>query len=163
MRIKEKTKMNMNVGFTGTDKGMTTFQVPVIVKFLESNLKRIDRADHGDCIGSDKQFHDICVRLGLMSKIWIHPPVYRYKRAFCHVDDPSHVLPPREYLQRDDDMAKVCTIMLATPAEEEEITRSGTWATIRYAKKYGKQCYIVFPNGNVENYRPYPVVKHLDF
>ena len=41
-------------------------------------------------------------------------------------------------------------ILIATPKEKEEQLRSGTWATIRYAKKTKKIVFLVYPDGKYE-------------
>jgi predicted Rossmann fold nucleotide-binding protein DprA/Smf involved in DNA uptake len=37
--------------------------------------------------------------------------------------------------------------MIATPHSYVEIGRSGTWATVRYARKAGKPIYLILPDG----------------
>jgi hypothetical protein len=57
--------------------------------------------------------------------------------------------PTRPYLARNKDIVDACTILIATPAQNSEIQRSGTWATVRYAKsKYDRsRIVIVRPDG----------------
>ena len=50
-------------------------------------------------------------------------------------------------------------VMLACPPNYEEIKRgSGTWATIKFARKSGKPLAIVYPDGGfmVENWTDLP-------
>jgi hypothetical protein len=39
--------------------------------------------------------------------------------------------------------------VIAAPMSSAEILRSGTWATIRYARKAGKPVLIIWPNGEL--------------
>jgi len=36
----------------------------------------------------------------------------------------------------------------AIPGEFKEVLRSGTWSTIRYARKKGKKVLIIWPDGS---------------
>jgi len=38
-------------------------------------------------------------------------------------------------------------LVLACPAQKREQLRSGTWATIRYARKTGVKMFVIFPDG----------------
>jgi len=58
------------VGFTGTRAGMTSEQRTTVNRLLRE-LAPI-WAHHGDCIGSDDQFHDLAKLAG--AKIMLHPP-----------------------------------------------------------------------------------------
>ena len=55
--------------------------------------------------------------------------------------------PAKDYLVRNHDIVDVCDVLVATPGQKEEQIRSGTWATIRYARKIRKQIIIVYPDG----------------
>ncbi len=41
------------------------------------------------------------------------------------------------------------SVLGACPRSAEEETRSGTWPTVRYARKQGKPVYLVLPDGEV--------------
>jgi hypothetical protein len=144
-----------SVGFTGTQRGMTPEQKKNVLYELLSNGRRPSVAHHGDCIGADADFHYIVSRrLQVGDKIVIHPPVDPSKRAFmdrilfkCKVE----VLVPKPYLERNHDIVDAADFMIATPGEREEQLRSGTWATIRYAKKRGVPLRIIYPDGTGED------------
>jgi hypothetical protein len=138
----------VNYGFTGTQKGMTQRQRET-VRYLFSELQ-LTTLHHGDCIGADAQAHEIAKRM----RAWIevHPPSDDVKRAFCK-GHKEH--PPRLHLVRDRDIVKAGVDgLIATPRQHHEILRSGTWATIRYARKQGRHTWIVHPDGTwvEENY-----------
>ena len=99
---------------------------------------------HGDCIGSDAEAHDIALSLGFY--MVIHPPINESKRAFRT----GHILKRKSYLIRNRGIVDSTDRLLATPNEDYERLRSGTWSTIRYAKKCGKLVTIIFPDGSTE-------------
>ena len=55
---------------------------------------------------------------------------------------------PKPYLERNKDIVDETGLLIATP-KGEEIVRSGTWSTIRYARKNHKKIIIIMPNGNL--------------
>lgn len=134
----------MRIGFTGTQQGMTDNQLSMVKKMLQDF--KPEQLHHGDCIGADEQAH-------LMANIFdisvtIHPPTDTKKRAFCPAYD--LMLPAKPYLERNHDIVDVTDLLIAAPKSSTEELRSGTWATIRYAKKKYKHINIVYPNGVVE-------------
>ena len=56
---------------------------------------------------------------------------------------------PRPYLSRNKDIVRETDMLIATPAEAEEQRRSGTWSTIRFARKLGKPVFVIWPDGTV--------------
>lgn len=136
----------MKIGMTGSRDGITPEAMQSLTTFITTNLSEINEVHHGDCIGADKLFHYLCVQNNL--KIVIHPPKYNTMRAFCKSDT---ILPVKDYLERNHDIVNSCDVLLAFPASEEEVLRSGTWATIRYAKKNNKKIIIIHKNGICQN------------
>lgn len=136
------------IGFTGTRHGMTADQEFVITELVleDGALPGTPSiARHGDCVGADVQFHRICRDAG---SIWIvgHPPDNDSQRAFCEFDE---IMPPKPYIARNHTIVDNCDVLIAAPHQRKEIRRSGTWATIRYARKQDRQLYIVLPQGKV--------------
>jgi predicted Rossmann fold nucleotide-binding protein DprA/Smf involved in DNA uptake len=71
--------------------------------------------------------------------------------ADCVVYEGEEVAEPDEYLKRNRAIVDGSEILVATPKEEDgEALRSGTWATVRYARKMGRVIYIVRPSGVIE-------------
>jgi len=128
----------MKVGFTGTQEGMTTKQKLAVRKWLSEH--EVTEGHHGDCIGSDADFHVICISLGI--RVVVHPPINPSKRAFKRGCAEK---PAKPYMQRNDDIIDDTDIMLATPSTMMEELRSGTWSTVRHARKKGKEVVMVFP------------------
>ena len=138
----------MNVGFTGTQIGMTENQKYHVAMLLLS-LKG-DEFHHGSCRGADTDAHRIAVCLGY--EIIIHPPINPKKRSYFDIGE---VLPEKEYLERNHDIVDATDVLIATPKTEREELRSGTWATVRYARKKGKVVHIIKPNEKM----PPPIFK----
>lgn len=134
--------MNVHLGFTGTQMGMTAHQRQTC-RQLMTELRGTD-LHHGDCVGADSDANVIAVSLGL--KIHLHVPVNPTKRAFCSGD---FFYQPKAYLERNHDLVNATSSLIAAPETTEERHRSGTWATIRYARAHGKPLYIVWPDGSV--------------
>lgn len=138
----------MKVGFTGTRQGMTRDQEKVVTELL---IKlRVTEGHHGDCVGSDEEFHDILESLAL--DIVVHPPSNPKLRAWCKGPD-TMVLRPQDYLRRNRDIVRATEALIGTPKEEvipAPARGQGTWSTIRHGFESGKTIYIVFPSGKVQ-------------
>lgn len=134
------------VGFTGTQRGTTYEQQAVLAKyFIETNKIYGDWEFHeGDCIGSDDEATAMSDRFGAITVC--HPPINSYKRVFRPTDRTKE---PKPYIERNHDIVDECDELIATPGEETEQLRSGTWATIRYARKTGKPIRIILPSGTI--------------
>ena len=148
----------MKVGFTGTQKGMTDAQKDSVRKLLRT----ADELHHGDCVGADADAHRVALSLGLA--VVVHPPDDDKKRFFCvplcceGSENAATVLPPKPYLTRNKDIVRDTQWLLACPGEVAEVIRSGTWATVRAARKAGKNVVIVCPDGRAikETNKPKP-------
>jgi hypothetical protein len=139
----------MNIGFTGTQKGMTLEQKTefelILKQYCINNCFDI-QFHHGDCTGADSDAHTIVDKYLSSYRIWIHPPKDDKKRAWCSA---GHVLPVKEYIDRNHDIVDSCDILIATPRIPYEELRSGTWATIRYARTKHKTITIIYPDGQL--------------
>jgi hypothetical protein len=111
------------------------------VRELLARLK-LTELHHGDCVGADAEAHEIARSLGAV--VIVHPPIDVSRRAFCSADK---LLPPAPYLERNQAIVDSVRILVAAPAQEKEILRSGTWATVRYARRCGVPVTIVPPSG----------------
>jgi hypothetical protein len=140
----------MKIGFTGTQNGMTPMQKLVVVKVLNlafnphTGRSVINEVHVGDCIGADKEFVEMVRRLDKSTRVIGHIPDKNAKRAFCLYTEERA---PKPYLERNHDIVEESDFLIATPKEIVEQLRSGTWATIRYARKQGKKVVIIYPNG----------------
>lgn len=135
--------MFYRLGFTGTQRGMTKAQKHHLILLLHKHQNDILEFHHGDCIGADADAHQIAVAIfGNADKIWIHPPLNPAKRAFCQS---PHMLPEKDYLERNRDIIDTTNGVIAAPETMEERRRSGTWYTIRYAKRLKRPYLILEP------------------
>lgn len=134
----------ITIGFTGTRQSLPSEQR----ESLRELVRRLDpqQAHHGDCEGADYVFHHICASMQI--SIVIHPPSIDTHRAYCVATARDQLLRPLPYLERNKNIVNMCDFLIAAP-EGEEKTRSGTWSTVRYARKMKKAIYIVYPDGQV--------------
>lgn len=136
-------------GFTGTRVGMTSDQLEIISTIL--NFVVVMEFHHGDCVGADQQADAIACTRYHDIRIKIHPPENPRYRAYCqkiHFRKGLHeVLPEKPYLGRNSDIVDACDVLIAAPRTVGEELRSGTWATVRYARKIGKMIMLVYPDG----------------
>lgn len=123
----------MNVGFTGTQHGMTPKQQDELRQCLTILRDQHEALifHHGDCVGADAEADAIARELGY--HIVLHPPTNPKKRAFCQAD--YYTCAPKSYLTRNQDIVLDTGVLLAAPRERVEEQRSGTWATVRFARR----------------------------
>jgi hypothetical protein len=136
-----------SIGTTGTRVGLTEQQRAWIEDFSTPRKNLANVLHHGDCVGSDDEIATIFSRRG--TYVIAHPGEgVAEMRAKCKVND--LVLPARPYLERNKDIVHTGKqLLLGFPRTEIEITRSGTWATIRYARTLHVPTYVVTPSGKV--------------
>jgi hypothetical protein len=142
----------MRIGFTGTRHGMNDYQL-LTLKRVIGGIDSVESVHHGDCVGADCQFHQTCLERSF--DVVLHPPIQLQNRAWC--SGASAIRPPLDYLERDHEIVNESDILIATPDGIEKL-RSGTWATVRYARKCNLPILIIRPDGNisVENGRALP-------
>ena len=136
----------IHIGFTGTQHGVTGAQLNRVAHIL-GRWERVWPGvclHHGDCLGADQQAHQIARGLGM--RIEGHPPLNPAKRAWCEFDVQCDA---ETYLARNRAIVKATAHLLAAPATPHEQLRSGTWATIRYARQQNQEITIVGPDGTV--------------
>jgi hypothetical protein len=132
------------VGFTGTRFGATEAQLVRVSAFLANRMP--SAVHHGGCIGFDKQAHEIAIGLGI--DVVLHPHLTDVDQATCL--GTVQIMPRYGHLRRNRNIVDAVHAMVACPRGFEEELRSGTWATIRYARKIGRQLYVVYPDGRVD-------------
>ncbi len=135
----------MNVGFTGTRAGMTAKQKKTVAHLLQKIVAEYDNvhAHHGDCVGADSEFHYMCLNLDI--PMTHYPCTLKSQRV--HLPGAVEIRPPRAPLDRNKDIVRASNLVIATPKEKDEILRSGTWSTIRFAAKSGVPVILVSPDG----------------
>jgi len=147
----------MKVGFTGTRNGMTGTQMEAVRKTLEGlelpRRRRLVELHHGDCVGADHEAARVATALGM--RIVQHPPLDWGMRASypkliesLKANNNFAVREAKPTLERNKDIVNETELLIAAP-DSEERTRSGTWATVRYARKMGRAIIIVNPYGEI--------------
>jgi hypothetical protein len=132
----------LRIGFTGTQLGMTEAQRAALKAVLTERDATV--LHHGDCIGADAQAHEIAVSMSC--EIVIHPPIVEAKRAWKQA---ARTLRPTSYLARNKDIVRDTAMLVATPGEDTEQIRSGTWLTVRFARRRGRPVWVILPNGKI--------------
>ena len=137
--------MATSIGFTGTRKGMNFNQRNLLRELLEKFVNNHGGAvtfHHGDCIGADEQAHKIAEELKM--RIVVHPPEDPKYRAFCQGHEEEKPLP---YLERNRNIVSRSYHLIAAPKEQYEVTRSGTWYTVRRAREQDLNVLIIKRGG----------------
>ena len=132
----------MIVGFTGTRAGMTGAQIASFSRLL-TELQPTEFV-HGDCVGADAEAHSIALEAGI--DVYIRPcdlPA----RANCA--GAVQLFEAKRPLDRNRDIVDSVDVLVATPNSVEEQVRSGTWYTVRYARKVDRKTYIINPDGGI--------------
>lgn len=134
----------IHIGFTGNRYGLTDEQKTQITAIFDIYNNII--VSHGDCIGSDTDFHNLSIQYKQLNpmknfQIHIYPPTDDKLRSYCNGDI---ILNPKPYLQRNKDIVLDSDILIGCPNDKtKEVLRSGTWSTIRLARKLKKQIYLL--------------------
>lgn len=147
----------LHVGVTATRDGITNAQMRKLLAQLgdicDSNRVSARYFHHGDCIGGDVQSAGAARLLGY--RIAGHPPDDPTYRAFFENDV---TYPERPYLARDLDIVTIAAVMFGLPRGESELQRSGTWATLRYARAKAREVEAfrgtaIYPDGKTKDIR----------
>jgi|694.fasta_scaffold134342_3 hypothetical protein len=134
----------IKIGFTGNRYGLSIEQKEQIKLILDNYTNII--VSHGDCVGADTDFHNLCINYretypdkSLM--IHIFPPNDPKSRAFNKGD---LLMGENPYLVRNSAIIKNSSILIGCPIDKnKETLRSGTWSTIRKARKQNLLLYIL--------------------
>jgi hypothetical protein len=132
------------VGFTGTRVGLSEHQ-RLKVQWLIKSHDRVVRGLHGDCVGADAEFDQICKDLGFETACL--PCTFDNMRAGCA----TAIAEPKPPMQRNRDIVASADVVIACPPNRQRIKRgSGTWATIGFAERAAKPLYVVYPEGDIK-------------
>lgn len=104
----------MIVGFTGTRRGMTGAQSDTVMRLLRSFHTPGAVFHHGADLGADHEASLLAERVGY--EVVPHPGGTA-----------------KENIERNHLIVELCQVLFAAPAGAE-VLRSGTWATIRFAR-----------------------------
>lgn len=138
----------LSIGFSGSQQGMSPRQLrafgQIILCHLMVEYLPVE-FHHGDDDGADAIAHDFAKALWF--RVFIHPPDNDYHRAYCKTK-PEYMRPEKPFLDRNKDIVNETNVLVAAPSGEERL-RSGTWATVRYARKLGRPIFMAWPDGRL--------------
>lgn len=100
---------------------------------------------YGDCTGADYELYCLARALGI--RTICHPPDNNAYRTFS---DGTEIREPEPYLARNIRIVKESDYLIACPREDHEIARSGTWMTVRWARRAGRTVALIYPDGEVD-------------
>lgn len=133
----------MKIGFTATRFGMSEWQSRKLYEVFTLYRKTFPdlkiEFHHGNCVGGDEEAAIMARSLGL----WVvaHPAIIRRSViATVRSDEYRESKPP---LDRNHDIVDESDVMIAAPLTDEETFRSGTWSTVRYAKRQNKRLITI--------------------
>lgn len=135
----------LHIGFTGTRQGMTSPQRAKLTSILQNYSIATAKHNwfhHGDCIGADAQAHEIALNIGYLIHIC---PSDLLTRAHCKHSTVCEA--PQAAILRNHHIVDASHILIACPKSPTECLRSGTWATVRYARRASHQYLIINPDG----------------
>jgi hypothetical protein len=133
----------MKLGFTGTRDGMTAAQRDAFA----ARIVAPDEFHHGCCVGADEQAAQIVFNADC-PRIVGHPPTGTALLSEFSLGFNTENHDPLPYLVRNKRIVDACDVLMACPKGPEE-QRSGTWSTVRYARRQGKTVVIFWPDGTV--------------
>ncbi len=161
----------MILAFSGTRKGLTPAQRAALPSVLATLPERVL---HGGCHGADRDFHAFIINtvhalvparvdatgivLPKATLIEVYPS-YPNQLTWANlrfIEDAPLLCEIHELhdpLVRNRIIASRCDALLACPGEAQEVLRSGTWMTVRAARKAAKLVTIIAPDGTVREER----------
>lgn len=135
------------VGFTGTRGDLPFVQFDALIDVL-AELDTDDTVEtfhFGVCVGSDIAAAQVARNMGWRVHGW--PPINQKFRAPLDRRGVNHA--PMGYAQRNLMIVQHADTMLACPAGPEEAwPRSGTWQTVRIARRLAVPTLIIWPDGS---------------
>lgn len=151
--------MTLHIGFTGTRHGMSAEQFHMVRRLIiEASDGEVFFAHHGDCVGADAEFHEICSTLCGQCLVTVHPGPISDLSAGCTC---TERLAPQPHMRRNAAIVAASQVMIAAPYESEPQKRGGTWATIGMAVRALKRgslrtLYVVGRDGVLLDHGAWP-------
>lgn len=132
------------IGVTGTSKRLMAIQRVNILEALQFWRPLGEWMHNGLCVEADDFFAKTWRQID--GKIHGHPGnTPRMRCGFV----PDVCEDPKPNLERNIDIVNASAALIAAPFENAEINRSGTWHTIRKARKCRRAITIIYPDGRV--------------
>lgn len=134
----------MRVSVTASQAGITPKQYRDIEAYLLEHRPTV--LTHGGCIGGDDTIDLLAAQLGIYR--FVFPSTITAKRIPDEVlrsRGKVFIFAPMPPLERNPKIVLAGDILLACP-RQSEVLRSGTWATVRQARKRHLPYKIFFPS-----------------
>jgi hypothetical protein len=131
-----------HLGFTGTQHRITEYQRSWLWAVLKRHKEQgFTSFHHGECVGADSEAHFLALQLGY--EVIGHPPLDYRKRA--RLAGFTDQMPPAPYMQRNVAIVRAVERMVAVPNSMAERQRSGTWSTVRAARRLEVPLDLILP------------------
>jgi hypothetical protein len=110
---------------------------------------------HGACVGADLAAHQLAAQHDIPIVVW-PPTKTKFLAPQClEVMQGVKIMPASPYLMRDRAIAGACEGLVACPKNREPTgldvsAIGGTWYTINYAQRLGREVVICYPDGGIE-------------
>jgi hypothetical protein len=137
----------MHIGISGSRHGFATRSQEQRFKEFSSHFELFETdgglpvLHHGDCTGIDEQVFYFLKGWGWRTVG--HPPIESKHRAYLESDETKE---PREYMTRNMQIVRDIDYLIAIPSgKEDERRRSGTWATVRMARRARRLIKVILP------------------
>ena len=138
------------LGVTGTRYGISQEQFLAAQAWLQKPFWNRDfelvEFHQGDCVGADAQLSFMVRMAHPKCKIIGHIPEKSDLREYFENDEERE---PTNYLARNRNIVNEVDMLIAFPAHKD-MSKGGTWYTIKYAKKQGKKVGIFHFDGTRE-------------
>lgn len=149
----------MRIGFTGTREGITAAQRAI----FEGCFRATGATEfhHGACVGADAEVAVWVATVRMPQPAGAPTPqltpwcrIHARPSNLPGMTDPAALrmsdfrYPEKPPLDRNRDIVDACDKLIACPRGPEE-ERSGTWATVRYARRVGRPVVVIWADGSM--------------
>lgn len=131
---------------TGSREGPVIAQRLLFIEWWVGMIPYVSHLHHGDCVGADEFVANLTELTGSTMRVIAHPSdMVRYTANAYRTE----TRPPQPPLVRNHVMVGETEALIALPDSMTERLRSGTWATMRYARDLGRRVTVFWPDGSV--------------
>ena len=135
--------IGVDMGLTGSRRGISILQEEFLAKLLQESVPA--RFHHGMCRGADEAAHHAVRRFVRHAVIVGHPSNLP---GICLDLDCDFTREPKPPVMRNHDIVLESNFLVALPPGGE-VLRSGTWSTVRFARKKNMTIAICYPGGQI--------------
>lgn len=141
----------LKVSFTGTRGGMADGQMAALDRVLSTFQPAL--FVHGDCLGADFNAHRLILTINASAdhQIAINTYPSNLEKTRAYTGEEYEVCEPLPPLERNPLIVDAGQLLIACPAGVSELIRSGTWATIRAARRTDRLVIAIDTAGRIYN------------